>query len=173
MIRIQGRNNHAPTRRLSAALHSRHPHLTAPGTESGLVLSILPRSTDPWPGLPMVEPDAWYDLCWTRRETVTDEHGLAEERWVTVKRVGVLPAPPVLPLEVRDAAVPPATLDGMPEAHITLLGGPEKALEMLASRRRLAIRHDHSTDIYDWDAYSDQVAARIEALPAPAAAGAR
>ena len=175
MIRIEGRNGCAPTRRLSAALHSRHPHLTAEvPSRPELTLTLTPRATDPWLGLPMARPGAWYDLHWTRRETITGEDGLPELRWVPVARAGALPAPPVLPLEIREAAVPPATLNGLTEQQIALLGGPDKALQMVTQRRALAIRHDRSTDIYDWDAYADTVAARIASLAPPTtAAGAR
>jgi hypothetical protein len=163
VIHIEGRNGCAPTRRLSAALHTRHPHLTAtaPGRPH-LALAITPRATDPWLGLPMVRPDAWYDLHWTRKTTT--------EKRETLGHAGVLPAPPVLPLEAREAAVPPATLDGLSEQQITLLGGPQKALHMVTSRRAQAIRDDHTTSIYDWDTYADTTADLIASLTPPAGA---
>ncbi|OEV11342.1 hypothetical protein [Streptomyces nanshensis] len=85
-------------------------------------------------------------------------------------RAGALPAPAVIPVEERLErleAAEPVTLEGMPEEHITLWGGPEKTLRMLRQDRKIAVKNDRSVDIYDWAAWGRAAAATIRELPVP------
>ncbi|MBV7674163.1 hypothetical protein STHAL_32465 [Streptomyces halstedii] len=82
-------------------------------------------------------------------------------------RAGVLPMPAVILARERLAAAAPVTLDGLAQGHIRLLGGPERALSVLRRRQKLAVEHDRTTDIYDWDAWGRTAAQTVRGLTLP------
>lgn len=171
MLQLRGFNDGTPTHSLHAGLYRTDRTILEIGGDQ-IDLCIVPRRTDHLRGdhRPQAVPSAWYDLIWTppaARDIPADElhaHGT---------RVGELPAPPVIPLEKRLAAAPPATLDGLSEAQIRMMGGPEKALDWLEGLRYCAIQSDRTVDIYDWDAYAATTITLIRALPMPTAEAAQ
>jgi hypothetical protein len=80
---------------------------------------------------------------------------------------GHVPMPRVIPAQTRLAGAAPVTLDGMDEGHIAFCGGPERTLEMLRRRQRIAMEGDRSVDSYDWDAWGHHAAAVIGGLTMP------
>ncbi|MFD8609744.1 hypothetical protein [Streptomyces sp. NPDC059631] len=174
MLRMYGFDGGTPTQRPYRAIADAVPEALRVGGER-LDLTVLPRWTEYRASRPAIA-DAWYDLLWTdpvEREARTDEddndRGRIAEllRGRAVARAGHLPMPPVIPVESRLAGLAPVTLDGMEEGHVTLLGGPKRALEMLRRRQRLAVEGDRSTDIYDWDAWARNAGGVISGLPLP------
>ncbi|MFJ5952570.1 hypothetical protein [Streptomyces noursei] len=82
-----------------------------------------------------------------------------------IARVAVLPAPPVIPLELRLAAAPPVDISHLTEAELTFLGGEDKAREFAERDQRIAIADDSTVDVYDWNACASTV---VDQLAAPA-----
>lgn len=98
---------------------------------------------------------AWFDVYYVHKGLSGHiEYALSSERvtYQAIEQVAVLPAPPVIPLEERLAALPKPTLDGWSEEQIRFIGGPEEALELVASRQHIAVEKDRSLDIFDWEA---------------------
>ena len=54
----------------------------------------------------------------------------------------------VIPVGRRLEAVEQVTLDGVPEAHVTLTGGLAKTLWMLRQEQEIAVERDRATDVY-------------------------
>lgn len=106
----------------------------------------------------------------------TDEEGAPPPRGVlagillrrALGHAGVLPPPDVIPFEERLAAAGEVTLEGWSDAQMTLLGGPEGTLRMLQRTQWMAVKHDRTVDIYDWEAWGRSAAKTIRALPVPA-----
>lgn len=107
-----------------------------------------------------------------RLEEAMELRGLLAEVLLrrTWGRVGVLPAPGVIPVQERLEAAEPVTLEGVQEEHITLWGGPGKTLEMLQRRRAAAVKSDRTVDICDWRAWGRSAVETIRSLPVPAVA---
>jgi hypothetical protein len=174
MLRMYGFDGGTPTHRAYRAITKAAAEILEIGGER-LDLTILPRWTEYRAPRP-ARGDAWYDLLWTDptdREARGDEFDDARGRTAellsgrAVAPAGHLPMPPVIPVETRLAGVAPVTLDGMNEGHVTLLGGPERALEVLQRRQRLAVEGDRSADIYDWDAWARNAVSVIRGLSMP------
>ncbi|MFF3730897.1 hypothetical protein ACFYXM_11385 [Streptomyces sp. NPDC002476] len=172
MLRMYGFDGGTPTHRAYRAITKAAPEILRTGGER-LDLTALPRWTEYRAPRP-ARGDAWYDLLWTdpadrEADEFDDGRGRTAEllRRRAVAPAGHLPMPPVIPVETRLAGATPVTLDGMSVGHVTLLGGPERALEVLRRRRRLAVKGDRSTDIYDWDAWGRNAVAVISGLTMP------
>jgi hypothetical protein len=75
--------------------------------------------------------------------------------------------PEVIPVRKRLEAVEPVTLDGVPVAHVTLMGGPEKTLWMLRQGQEIVVERDRATDIYARDAGGRTSVEAVRALRMP------
>lgn len=159
-LRIQGADGRAPTRPLSQALNELDPTLftTSPDSvweRSGL--AVRPRCTQGHSG-PLgcrcdrrAHAQAWYDLCRTR--PVLDESSLIDPPRVVHESfgpvLGRLPAPSLRPWQERLAEQGEAALEGWSPEKISVVGGSERALELVRSRQRQAAEH-LTNDSYDW-----------------------
>lgn len=176
MIIIKGFDGGTPTVRLTAAIETIAPDLLTVHDPHRAHLSIMPRYTDPGPR--QATSDAWYDLRWTHPAV----RNCADNGWcdlcepgdhhlyidhVTIGDAGHLPAPPMIPVEERIAAAPPVTLDGISDGQITMCGGPDKTLRLLAARQNAAIRDDRSVDAYDWQALAGRTVSTARSLTPP------
>lgn len=193
MLQMYGFDGGTPTHRAHGGLTAADPSVFGVGGDA-VDLTVLPRWTE-YGAARAARRHAWYDLIWTTpadrifldhrtyahsspaglqypdlvmEEAIWPRGRLAE---ILLRRAlgqaGVLPAPEVIPFEERLEAAGPVTLEGVPEAHITLWGGPEKALKLLQRRRAIAVKNDRTVDVYDWDAWGRTAAEAIRALLVP------
>ncbi|MFJ6437780.1 hypothetical protein [Streptomyces sp. NPDC091416] len=162
---VEGINDHTPVKPLRTAL----ARVATWPTESGRThadLTLYPVHQD------RASASRWYEVWWTHRTVVaahespwdeTEAH--PEVSTVRIEQAAVLPAPPVVPLDQRLAAIPPVDITRFTEAELRLLGGEDKARTFLERRQKVAVANDSTVDTYDWAAY---VVSVIEHLDVPA-----
>ncbi|MGW5817233.1 hypothetical protein [Streptomyces noursei] len=158
-LRVLGFDDHQPARALRKALAkvAHQPEFPKP-TEADLTIYPLFRE--------YADARCWYEVWWTHPGLVFDTDPITDFRTVEtapvrIERVTLLPAPDVIPFEVRLAAAAPATLEGLSEQHVRLLGGMDGAREYAEQQRRIAVKLDRTTDVYDWDAYAAAVVGQL------------
>ncbi|MBF6215795.1 hypothetical protein IU487_32880 [Nocardia puris] len=167
-VDIIGINDHQPTRALWTALGKIATWPSAP-SRTHADLTIYPVHRDE------ATSDRWYELWWTHPSAVVEtdysidggSEFVAVEP-VRIEAVQVLPAPPVIPVEQRLAELEPLGPVTVTEADRRFFGENAEAQkrDWLESNRRVAVRGDGSTAIYDWAAYAAQVAEILAAQPA-------
>jgi hypothetical protein len=168
VIRIEGYDDHTPTRRLIAAISEIAPGLTTDYDRRYADVTITSRRTDLAGAQNSATADAWYDLYWTHPAlAMCHDHG---QEYVDVvhhriEHLTTLPPPPRIPAEERIAAAGPVTLDGFSDRAISLYGGAEALRESLQNRREIAIRCDRSVDAYDWTTLARQAVDVATAAP--------
>lgn len=158
VIMILGTEEHAPTRALRQALHQQDPELMEdPGEWDRATVGVVPRCTQGHSGpyrCPCDQPahaGAWYDVYYTRPAPTEIDNGQAEEfaEYALGGRLGQLAAPGLRPWAERLAEQGPATLQGWSPEQIQVMGGQDKALELVRDRQRQQAAH-LSADSYDW-----------------------
>ncbi|MFD7861506.1 hypothetical protein [Streptomyces sp. NPDC059783] len=186
MLRMFGYDGGAPVHRAYGGIAAADRSVLGVGGDV-VDLTVLPRWQDRGAAprhLGYATAEAWYELLWTRPEDrpVLDGRAPAPRSGAAAGfppgrmavavalarrghgRAGVLPAPAVIPVEMRLEAAGPVTLEGVPEAYIRLTGGPEGMLAMLRRRQRLAVKGERTVDVFDWAAWGRAASATIRAL---------
>jgi hypothetical protein len=129
-------------------------------------LSIVPKSDH------RRTAERWYTLHWSYPSVELETNWATGETYPTVvqtlaDKAGVIPAPPVIPVEQRLATAEPVDLDSVAEGQLRMYGGRDGVRQILESRRDAAIRQDRTVGIYDWTALAATVAAMIDELEPP------